>query len=274
VKSAVLFVAARGGPEAWHAGIASARQQGAALRRLSGTCVVADHRPSADALRPGWPDSSRLHVLVAEQALSEAGAFRFALQGALQHEWLIWLDGSHAAAPGWLDALLNAAGAAASDVATVCAGWTAGNAAAPIETRPDRNPPAEVVAGTWTSVRATLMQGGWWRASGSAIRVQALRDVGQLDESLGDLADWDWLLRCLRRGWSVEYLPRTLMSAPASPTRPDTRQAAAFLQVVRKHRDALPFRDRVSLQFRYAQWLLQGPLWANRPPRMTEPLGS
>lgn len=28
---------------------------------------------------------------------------------------------------------------------------------------------------------------------------------------MAQLGDWEWLLRCLARAWSVEYIPRTLI---------------------------------------------------------------
>ena len=55
------------------------------------------------------------------------------------------------------------------------------------------------------------MRGCWWHISGCAIRLKAFDDVGEFDARMAALGDWEWLLRSLAHGWSVEYIPRTLI---------------------------------------------------------------
>ena len=51
------------------------------------------------------------------------------------------------------------------------------------------------------ALRSTLGRGCWWHISGWAIRLDALDDIGGFNPQLPQLGDWDWLLRCLARGW-------------------------------------------------------------------------
>src|SRR5690606_22498361 len=71
--------------------------------------------------------------------------------------------------------------------------------------------PVQVIAGNVQTVRGTLLRGCWWHVSGCAIRIRAFTDVGGFNSMLQYTSDWDWLLRCLQGGWSVEYIPRTLI---------------------------------------------------------------
>src|SRR5712671_2748668 len=65
--------------------------------------------------------------------------------------------------------------------------------------------------GTRESVMDTLKAGCWWHISGCAIRVERFFEIGRFRPHLDYMADFDWLLRCLKLGFDIEYIPRTTM---------------------------------------------------------------
>ena len=79
----------------------------------------------------------------------------------------------------------------------------------PGEEYPDR--PTVHIPGTVQAVVNTLERGCWWHLSGCAIRVNAFRQIGGFEPNMPQVGDWEWLLRCLAKGFSVIYLPRSTL---------------------------------------------------------------
>jgi GT2 family glycosyltransferase len=127
-------------------------------------------------------------------------------------EWVLILHSDDVAKPTWLETMLSRIDACDRRVGTICSSWD--NLFPDGKVEPGEHDPHKPVVridGNAASIRRSLLNGCWWHVSGCAIRTQTLGDVGMFDPVLESKGDWDWLLRCLRRGWSAEYVPRTLI---------------------------------------------------------------
>jgi glycosyltransferase involved in cell wall biosynthesis len=128
-------------------------------------------------------------------------------------EWAFILHADDVVKPLWLSLYLEYMQGCSSDIASICSSYdlfysTTGRIC-PGEDYPRRLP--VVVRGERDSVQGTLNRGCWWHLSGSAIRTAAFRQIGGFKTDMPQLGDWEWLLRCLARGFSVLYLPRSTM---------------------------------------------------------------
>jgi GT2 family glycosyltransferase len=131
------------------------------------------------------------------------------------------------------------------------------------------------IAGSEQAGRDTLVLGCWWHLSGCAIRRQTLADVGGFHLQLPQLGDWEWLLRCLGRGWSVEYIPRTLMlyrqslASVSSISFQIDRDIRERLLILRRYRELLGRRRLIHLHVRllYAVTRRMGRALLNRSGR-------
>src|SRR5439155_4241151 len=88
----------------------------------------------------------------------------------------------------------------------------------------------------------TLMRGCWWHVSGCAIRIEAFENIGGFDANMPQLGDWEWLLRCLAAGWSVEYVPTTLIRYRQTPAS----VSSVSFRVDRDIRESLSIISRYS----------------------------
>jgi glycosyltransferase involved in cell wall biosynthesis len=126
--------------------------------------------------------------------------------------WLLLLHSDDVAKPAWLKTMIRRASDCASDVGSICSSWDNwypdGRV---IAGEDDEQRDVEQIPGTTEAARSTLRRGCWWHISGCAIRAETFLDVGDFDARFPQLGDWDWLIRCLQRGWAVEYIPRTLI---------------------------------------------------------------
>jgi glycosyltransferase involved in cell wall biosynthesis len=231
--------------------------QGQGLERVASVWVV-DDCSSDDTLSLAnamWSAAVPLKVLKAEQnrgqwvntndAVARIQAFA---------EWILVLHSDDVAKRNWLDLMLERISQCDASVATICSSWD--------EWRPDGSVvqgeddvlrPVETIRGNRVSVRDTLVRGCWWHISGSAIRLKAFDDIGGFDTTMPQLGDWEWLLRCLARGWSVEYVPRTLIryrqheaSVSARSFRTD-RDIRESLEIIRRHPAVLSSWDVLRL---------------------------
>lgn len=189
--------------------------QGASLEGVAAVYVADDCSSDGTIamLRPAWPSPTPLEIIEGDRNLGERGNVNRAVRH-FRHlaDWMLILHSDDVAKPNWLELMLERIRRCEARVASVCASWDCwmpdGNVL-PGEDNPRR--PVEVIRGDANSVRSTLRRGCWWHISGCAIRLEAFDDVGGFDSRLAQCGDWDWLLRCLARGWSVEYIPRTLI---------------------------------------------------------------
>ena len=127
-------------------------------------------------------------------------------------QWVLLLHSDDIAKPNWVVTMADQIRKCEDSVATICCSWDVLQPSGyldPGEDVPLR--PVQLIHGDCESVRGTLLRGCWWHISGCAIRVSAFRDTGDFQSDFPQLGDWEWLLRCLERGWCVEYVPRTLI---------------------------------------------------------------
>jgi GT2 family glycosyltransferase len=128
-------------------------------------------------------------------------------------EWIFVLHADDVVRPNWLALYFDELPRLPPRIATICSSyeswWPASGRINPGEELPDR--PAVHVAGNRAGVLDAIERGCWWHLSGCAIRTEAFRSVGGFDDDLPYLGDWEWLLRCLTKGYGVWYLPRTTM---------------------------------------------------------------
>jgi hypothetical protein len=150
----------------------------------------------------------------------------------------------------WLGAMVQQIERALPTVGTVCSSWDNLNGDGSIvagEDEPAR--PAVHVDGSAEAIRSTLLKGCWWHISGCAIRLKAFRDVGEFAEHLAQSSDWAWLLRCLRRGWGVDYIPQTLIvyrqhtASVSSASFRDHRDVVEAFEIIQSFAGYLTLRD-------------------------------
>jgi GT2 family glycosyltransferase len=195
--------------------LASLAEQGPHLERI--VCVVAADDCSSDdtlaTVRRAWSAAVPLKILTGEQNLGQWENVNRGVGQVRPHaEWMLILHSDDVAKPNWLELMLGRISDCDESVASICSSWEdwePDGSVTPGEDDPLRQ--VEVIQGDRGSVRGTLRRGCWWHISGCAIRLKALDDVGEFDVRMAQLSDWEWLLRCLTRGWSVEYIPRTLI---------------------------------------------------------------
>lgn len=154
-------------------------------------------------------------------------------------DWILVMHSDDLAEPTWLLELLERIDKCSDSVASICCSWNTLKANGKIESGENRSDqPFSVIQGGQEAVRDTLGSGCWWHLSGAALRLDALRDVGMFDPVMPQHGDWEWLLRCLSAGWSIEYIPRSLITYRESPvgvsavsfdTDRDVREAVEIL---------------------------------------------
>jgi glycosyltransferase involved in cell wall biosynthesis len=189
--------------------------QGKAVEDLEGVWVADDCSTDTTVERclGSWNEQVPLHVMPLDHNVGQQPNVNRAFDGLrTEADWVLVLHADDMVKPGWLAALLHEIDVADEHVASVCASWDnlfSDGRIEPGEDDPGRG--TQTIRGTPQSVRDTLLRGCWWHISGCAIRVAAFVDVGPFDASIPYMADWDWLLRCLGRGWTINYVPRPLV---------------------------------------------------------------
>jgi hypothetical protein len=140
------------------------------------------------------------------------------------YEWIFILHADDVEKEKWLDLYFQRIKAAELSIASICSSYDCWYPATKrIDPgQDDFSRDLEIIRGTRESVLCTLKAGCWWHISGCAIRVERFFEIGGFRQTLDCLADFDWLLRCLKLGYDIEYIPRTTMlyrmpSAAVSP---------------------------------------------------------
>jgi GT2 family glycosyltransferase len=127
-------------------------------------------------------------------------------------EWFLIMHADNIAKPGWLQTFLDRIEKATTDVGLIGSSYDAFRDGGPIQ--PGENEPVDrlvTVAGTKVAVADTLRMGCWWHISSCAIRVSTFVQVGGLPKIMQLKGDWDFMLRVLADGWTIEHVPRSFM---------------------------------------------------------------
>jgi len=134
-------------------------------------------------------------------------------------EWYLVMHADNLAKQGWLSTLQECIRSAGACTGSICTSWDnfddAGNVLSVGENRVPLK--SELIEGNDASVAGTLRQGCWWHISSCATRVQVYREVGGLPQGFRLKGDWDFMLRMLKSGWDIEYVPAALMNYRMNP---------------------------------------------------------
>jgi GT2 family glycosyltransferase len=193
-----------------------ALQANPGLSRLAAVVLLDDCSAdrTAEVARAHWRSPVPLEVWCNQQNMGQwRTTNELITRLAERGEWTFILHADDVVKPHWLSLYLDELPRIPRSVATVCSSYDRWwSSSGRIETG-DEHPgsPAIHITGDRESVRDTLESGCWWHLSGCAIRNAAFREIGGFEPDLYYLADWEWLLRCLVKGYGAWYLRRTTM---------------------------------------------------------------
>ena len=184
------------------------------LHRIEAVIVLDDASDdgTADVAKAAWQSSVPLEVWTngkneGQWSTTNAGLMRISAQ------WAFILHADDMVKPNWLSLYLNEMNVCPDHVATICSSYDTWDPESdqidPGEECP--GDPSVLVSGTRETVVDTLNRGCWWHISGCAIRTRAFRQIGGFQSNMPYSGDLEWLLRCLARGFSVLYIPRSTM---------------------------------------------------------------
>jgi GT2 family glycosyltransferase len=177
-------------------------------------CDDASTDNTAKLAADAWTSKPKLTILQNGQRLGQHGTVNAAFERLRKrYEWIFILHADDVVKENWLDLYFQRINAAEPRVASICSSYDCWYPATS-EVDPgqdDLNRDLELIRGTRESVMHTLKAGCWWHISGCAIRLEHFFEIGGFRPHLDYMADFDWLLRCLKLGYHIEYIPRTTM---------------------------------------------------------------
>jgi glycosyltransferase involved in cell wall biosynthesis len=193
----------------------SIQEQGPALDRISEVLVSEDCSGDAapEIALSVWRSATPLRILRQAFNYGEYANVNIAVEHLPPDTvWFVMLHADDIAKPGWLQTLLDALDQVEDDVGSICSSYDCFDDSGKVV--PGENDPGDrvvTIEGSTEAVSGTILRGCWWHISGSAIRVEAYRKAGGMPKLIDQKGDLDLLLRMLAQGWSVKYIPRTLM---------------------------------------------------------------
>lgn len=219
---------------------------------------LADDCSTDDTLsvaKRAWRSSVPLTIIARTQNLGEYTNVNSAIRDMPEDvEWVCILHADDIAKDPWLRMITDQIADCDSEMASICSSWDNLFPNGKIhhgENAPSRDP--QVIRGTYPAVRDTVMSGCWWHISGCAIRRQVFLKLGGLPEEVRSRGDFELLLRCLSTGWSITYIPLTLIiyrnrldnvSGSALRSHLDVIRS---LQIAKRYLSYLTWNDIVSL---------------------------
>jgi glycosyltransferase involved in cell wall biosynthesis len=232
--------------------LASIQRQAAGMERIAGIYVSDDASSDGtiEAARGAWTASGAVHILQRERNGGERRNVNEAVERlGGEADWILLMHSDDLAREDWLPHMLARIDRCDRSVATICSSWDGLFSDGRIERGEDNEQrETEYIAGTNEAVHSTLLRGCWWHISGCAIRLRAFQDIGEFAYDLPQKGDWEWLMRCLRKGWAVEYIPRTLILYRL-------HAASVSSSAFRRHLDVL---ESVHIVREYAEFLSSG----------------
>jgi GT2 family glycosyltransferase len=160
-----------------------------------------------------WTSMPKLTILQNEERLGQHNTVNAAFERLRgDYEWIFILHADDVVKKNWLDLYFHRIKATESRVASICSSYDCWYPATNKidHGQDDFDRDLETIRGRRESVRDTLKSGCWWHISGCAIRLERFFEIGRFRPHL-EMADFDWLLRCLKLGYDIEYIPRTTM---------------------------------------------------------------
>jgi glycosyltransferase involved in cell wall biosynthesis len=171
-----------------------------------------DNTPKVAA--DAWISTPKLTILRNGQRLGERRTVNTAFEQLRKDfEWIFILHADDVVKENWLGLYFQRINAAEPRVASICSSYDVWfpeiQRIEPGEDDYSRD--LEIIRGGRKSVRDSLKAGCWWHISGCAIHVERFFEIGGFRPHMPQLGDFEWLLRCLKLGYDVEYIPRTTM---------------------------------------------------------------
>jgi GT2 family glycosyltransferase len=175
-----------------------------------------------------------------------------------QVEWFFILHADDLARPNWLEVMVRGIDQAVERTASLTASYDVLFPDGRIVEGENLGEAARVfVDGTPASIRDTLKRGCWFKISSCAIRVRAFREVGGFLPDMPQLGDWDFVLRLMRAGWAIEYIPlclsvyRQSAQSVSSKSFREHRDVKEALIILEKFREYLPAGDMAKRHVHY-----------------------
>jgi len=191
----------------------SIQKQGAGLAEVQKIVIADDgsRDKTAEMARAAWRVSVPLQILERRFNCGEYASVNSAVeQLAPEMDWFLIMHADNIAKPGWLEVFLDRIEKATDDIGLIGSSYDCFADNGP--TRPGEDKPGIVtVRGTKESIADTLKMGCWWHISSCAIRVDTFVRVGGLPKVMQLKGDWDFMLRVLADGWTIEHIPKSLM---------------------------------------------------------------
>jgi glycosyltransferase involved in cell wall biosynthesis len=245
----------------------SIQEQGPSLDKIREVMVADDgsRDRTAEIARSVWRARTPLRILEREFNCGEYASVNNAVEQLPDGtEWFIVLHADDIATPGWLDAFLVHIERAADNIGSICSSYDCFDDRGTISAgENDKSARVVTVGGTREAVADSLTRGCWWHISGCALRTATYREVGGLPKVMQQKGDWDLLLRILAAGWTIEYIPRTLMcyrNHPASSSSLSFRRHTDIWEtmlVVARFRWALSASALARIHTRHILYLLR-----------------
>jgi glycosyltransferase involved in cell wall biosynthesis len=161
-----------------------------------------------------WTGIPKLTILQNEDRLGERRTVNAAFERLrAEYDWIFILHADDVVKGNWLDLYFQRIEAAGTRVASICSSYDCWYPDAK-KIQPgedDLSRDLEIICGGRESVLGTLKAGCWWHISGCAIRVDRFFEIGGFRPHMPQLGDFEGLLRCLKLGYDIEYIPRTTM---------------------------------------------------------------
>jgi glycosyltransferase involved in cell wall biosynthesis len=193
----------------------SIQEQGPCLGEIREVIIADDgsHDGGADVALKLWKSTTPMRILRRQFNCGEYASVNNAVdQFPEEIEWFLIMHADNFAKPGWLSSFLRRIEDAGEHVGVIGSSydyfddaghtWTGEN---------DSSGSVVTVPGTRKAVSDTLKRGCWWHISSCAIRVRAYTEVGGLPKIMQLKGDWDFMLRILAAGWTIEHMPISLM---------------------------------------------------------------
>lgn len=245
----------------------SLQAQGAALARISAVYLADDcSTDNTIALaKATWKAPTLLRVLKREHNLGQWDNVNRAMMVVRQDaDWVLLLHSDDLAKNRWIEVMTEQIHACSENVASICSSWDTllpDGSVIPGEDEPSRA--TEIIEGSPKAVRGTLLKGCWWHISGAAIRVEAFEAIGGFAPDMPYSGDWDWSLRCLNQGWSIVYIPGTLILYRQHPKSVSARSfqrnqdIEESLQIISQYRHLLSRKELTSFHVRRVIYVIR-----------------
>lgn len=174
-------------------------------------------------------------------------------------KWFFLIHADDIARPDWVEVMATEIDKAEPNVISLTASYDVLREDGRIEPGENFGLGKKVlIEGTRDSVRDTIERGCWFKVSSCAIRVDGFRQLSGFRTDMPQLGDWEFVLRALESGWSIEYIPLCLsvyrqssqsVSSQSFQVHRDVREALRILERFR------PYLSIGSMLRRYGYYL-------------------